>query len=123
MSSKVTKLKTAGAKGGGRAASADKSGEPEVEPRLQLRMRDVLERVVDRSGMRKGEARTAIEATMAVIGEAIENGEDIDLPGFGKLKLQREKQTPRGKTFILRLVRTDPENAAKAPLAEDEKGG
>lgn len=105
MTSKVTKLKTTAPKGSAKADVTEKSTDQKIEPRLQLRMRDVLERVVDRSGMRKGEARTAIETTMAVIGEAIENGEDIDLPGFGKLKLQREKATARGKTFVLRLVR------------------
>ena len=102
MAGKVTKLKTVAKDGDGKKA------EPDIQPRLQLRMRDILERVVDRSGMKKGEARTAIEATMAVIGEAIENGEDIDLPGFGKLKLQREKETQRGKAYVLRLVRNTP---------------
>lgn len=104
MASKVTNLKTAATKAA-EAEATTKTAQTEIQPRLQLRMRDILERVVDRSGMRKGEARTAIEATMAVIGEAIENGEDIDLPGFGKLKLQREKETPRGKAYVMRLVR------------------
>lgn len=121
MAGKVTKLKAPGKA----AVSAASEPEPKtnLQPRLQLRMRDVLERVVDRSGMRKGEARTAIETTLAVVAEAIENGEDLDLPGLGKLKLQRERETPRGKAYVLKLIRNAPAAAGNQPLAEDEKGG
>lgn len=119
MAGKVTKLKSAPE----RARPAPPTEPtPEIAPRLQLRLRDVVERVCDRSGMRKAEARAAIEATMSVIGDAIENGEDIDLPGFGKLKCQREKETGRGKAYVLRLMRNRPTGARTEALAEDEKG-
>lgn len=120
MAGKVAKLKTARAPS---EATDETRAATGIEPRLQLRMRDILERVVDRSGMKKGEARTAIEATMAVIGEAIENGEDIDLPGFGKLKIQKEKETGKGKAYLLRLIRNRASEGGKPGLAEGEKGG
>ncbi len=39
------------------------------------------------------------------MGEAIVKGEELNLPPLGKLKVAREKTTPRGMSYILRLVR------------------
>ena len=135
MASKVTKLKTAKStapsttpktgtakvKTAARAKAVETTPDPAARP--QLRMRDVIERVMDRSGMKKGEARSAIEASMAVLADAIERGEDLDLPDLGKLKLQREKVTDTGGVYTLRLIRKRKAAAPNEALAEAGKEG
>ena len=92
-----------------------------VEPTLktQLKKKEFFERVVDRSGVRKGEAKTAIEAALAVLGEALANGEELNLPPLGKIKVARQKSTPRGMAYNLRLVRNDAEIGSVAPPEAD----
>lgn len=87
---------------------------PDVTLRQQLRMKDMVERVMDRTGLKKGEVKASVEATLAVLGEALESGEDINTPGLGKMRVTREKPTPRGRMMMVKLVRNaktpDPES-------------
>lgn len=130
MASKVTKLKTTRARrtstSKAKSAATAAVTEAEVatpEGRPQVRMREIIERIMDRSGMKKGEARAAVEAATAVIADAIERGEDLDLPDLGKLKLQRQNETPKAKVYHLRLIRKSKPAPATQALAEEDEGG
>ena len=86
-----------------------------------VKAKDFFDRVVDRSGMKKKDAKAAIEATLAELAEAIEKGEELRLPPLGKLKVARSGDVPGGKMITVKL-RTGG-NAGKAgndPLADDE---
>lgn len=87
------------------APDAPDAAEPTLK--VQLKKKEFFERVVDRSGVRKGEAKTAVEAALAVLGEALANGEEVNLPPLGKIRVARQKSTPRGIAYNLRLVRND----------------
>ena len=93
-----------------------------VEPTLkvQLKKKEFFERVVERSGVRKGEAKTAVEAALAVLGEALAKGEEVNLPPLGKIKVNREKATPRGMAYTLRLVRLSGAEGAGGAGADDD---
>ncbi|SMY07879.1 HU family DNA-binding protein [Flavimaricola marinus] len=95
----------------------------EIAPTLkvQVKKKEFLERVVERSGMRRGDAKTAMEATLAILGEALANGEEVNIPPFGKAKVNREKETPRGNAYSLRLVRNRVDLTTQETLAEDGK--
>ena len=41
------------------------------------------ERLADRAGMTKAAAKHAVDGMFEVIGEALANGEDVRIPGFG----------------------------------------
>ena len=70
-----------------------------------------MDRAIERSGVRKSDAKAAVEATLAVLAEALTKGEELVLPPLGKIKVTREKANPRGRILMLRLV-----------LASDEQG-
>ena len=79
----------------------------------QLKLKELVETVVDRTGQRKGEVRTAIQAALAVLGDALAEGKDVNLPPLGKLKVTRAKETPRGQAMVVKLVQN-----RRAPDAE-----
>ena len=94
-------------------------GGTEPTLKVQLKKKEFFDRVVDRSGVRKGEAKTAIEAALAVLGEALANGEELNLPPLGKIKVARQKSTPRGIAYNLRLVRNDADIGSVAATEDD----
>ena len=74
-----------------------------IKTRTILKKKDFMSRATDRSGIKKADAKAAIDATLAVLAEALANGEDIILPPLGKLKVTREKAHPKGRILMLRL--------------------
>lgn len=101
---------------------ADSVGADEAVGAGPLKLKELIEAVVERTGQRKGEARTAVQAALAVMGEALAEGTEVNLPPLGKMKINRSKPTPRGQMMMIKLVqnRRGPpsEDAAKDPLAE-----
>ncbi|MFN3642416.1 MAG: HU family DNA-binding protein [Gemmobacter sp.] len=86
---------------------------PDAAPMLKLP--ELLDRVVARSGAKKKDARAIVEATLAVLGEALSNGEGLNLPALGKAKVNRTKETPGGDTMVVKLRRTAPKAVKVAP--------
>ncbi len=104
---------------GAAVAGPDKSAAATPE----LRKADFIDAVVARSGLKKREVKPAVEAAMALLGEAIEAGREISFPELGKLKVNREKDLAGAKVIICKLRRPKPaaagSDAGSAPLAED----
>ena len=87
--------------------------------RPELTKKEMVERMVAQSGMKKGDARRALEATMAAMAEALREGNDLSLAPLGKIKIARTKDTPNGKMVVLRVKLKEPVLAVpKDPLAE-----
>ena len=76
---------------------------PAIKTRSILKKKDFMTRATERSGLRKVDAKAAIDATLAVLAEALSNGEELILPPLGKLKVAREKDHPKGRIMMLRL--------------------
>ncbi|EPX79140.1 hypothetical protein thalar_01963 [Litoreibacter arenae DSM 19593] len=75
--------------------------------------------MVANSGMKKGDARRALEATMEALAGALREGNNLSLAPLGKIKIARTKDTPNGKLVVLRAKLKDPKPAEpKDPLAE-----
>lgn len=62
-----------------------------------------IERVVERSEMRKRDVKPAVEAALAVLAEAIANGEELILPPLGKIKVNREKDVGNGTAYVVKI--------------------
>ncbi|WP_353314392.1 HU family DNA-binding protein [Shimia sp. NS0008-38b] len=70
-----------------------------------LRKRDLIEAVVARSGVKKRDAKPAIEATLAILGETLQGGRGLNIPEFGKLKIQNSKKVEEASIINMRLRR------------------
>ena len=74
---------------------------------------------VARSGVKKRDAKPAIEAVLAVLGEALSEGRELNLRPMGKLKVTRMKKAGNGQIINARV--RQPETDVKAdfdPLAQ-----
>lgn len=86
-----------------------------IKTRSILKKKEFLDRAIEKSGLRKADAKAAVDATLAVLAEALAKGEEIILPPLGKLKVAREKDHPKGRILMLRLQ--------MIPGGADEFGG
>ena len=91
---------------------------PQIKTRSILKKKDFLDRAVDRSGVKKADAKAVVEATLAVLAEALATGEDLVLPPLGKLKVARQRDHPRGRILMIRLQMTPEGPSGTEPLAE-----
>jgi len=103
-------------------APQDDDDSPAPASRLQVRKKEFIDRATARSGIRKPDARAAIEATLATLAEALAAGQDLILPPLGRIRVTREKPTKKGRMLMLRLQLDEGATAAD-PLADmDDQG-
>jgi len=53
-----------------------------------MKTADLIEQVAAKTGIAKGAAKEAIEAVLTGIVEAAKQGDEVNLPGFGKFKVK-----------------------------------
>jgi len=70
-----------------------------------LRKVELIERVVARSGIKKKDAKPTIEAMLAVLGEALGNGEELNLHPMGKMKITRVIEKENATVLVTRVRR------------------
>ncbi|SDC89540.1 HU family DNA-binding protein [Ruegeria marina] len=89
----------------------------------ELRKRELIDLVVARSEVKKKFAKPAVEAMLAILGEAISEGRSLNLSPFGKLKVNRTNEKGNGQVIVCKLRRstqdgTPVEKLGQDPLAE-----
>ncbi|WP_243612422.1 HU family DNA-binding protein [Shimia aestuarii] len=85
----------------------------------EMKKKELIDMVVERSGIKKRFAKPTVEAMLAVLGEALDEGRELNLRPFGKMKVQRAKEVSNGKVMNVRLrqPKKQPEGA-KEGVAE-----
>jgi nucleoid DNA-binding protein len=87
-----------------------------------MRKRDLIDRVVAQSGVKKKDAKPAIEAALAILGEALSNEEQLNLPPLGKVMVNRKKDIDNGEILVIKLRRSKQAiESTNAPLEEDDE--
>jgi len=87
-----------------------------------LRKKELIDRVVTQSGLKRKDVRPVVEATLAVLGEALANEERMNLQPFGRLIVNRRKALENGEVLITRIRRISQsvEEDRQDPLADPE---
>jgi hypothetical protein len=124
-------LKPAAARGKGKAKGGTGTVKPVVvkpnRAKALLRKKDFVDQTASRAGIKKADAKSAVDAALAVLSEALAAGNEVVIPPLGKLKVMREKDSGKAKVLILRLqimAETDEEKTSgKVPLADPEHSG
>lgn len=70
-----------------------------------LKKPELLERALARCEVKKRDAKPAIEAALAVLGEALAEGEELVLPPLGRIKVTRRIEKENADVFIARIRR------------------
>ncbi|WP_054539187.1 MULTISPECIES: HU family DNA-binding protein [Actibacterium] len=100
------------------AVVAEEGGEEAVAPNA-LRKKELIDRVVEVSGMKKKDVKPIVEATLAVLGAALSNEETMNLPPMGKIVINRKKDLANGEVLMTRIRRsTKAAETGEEPLAE-----
>lgn len=89
-----------------KSASASPSVVETLEPVLvdnELRKKELFDLVCARSGMKKKDVKPVVEAMLAVLGDALAEQREMQLPPLGKLKVQRGKELSDGRALVLKL--------------------
>jgi len=61
---------------------------------MSLTKADIADRLFDEVGLNKREAKEFVDAYFEMIREALENGENVKLSGFGNFQLREKNQRP-----------------------------
>ncbi|QFS82243.1 integration host factor subunit alpha [Roseivivax sp. THAF40] len=90
---------------------------PAMQP--ELKKRELIDKVVRRSGVKKRDAKPAIEAALEILGEALAEGRDLNVKPFGKMKVQRVRDTGNGQVLVTKVRQPqEAEKDAPDPLAQ-----
>lgn len=77
--------------------------EAETATGTELDKKELIERVVERCGVKKRDAKPAIEAALAILGEALAEGRELKLEPLGKLKVTKIKEMGDKRMIVSRL--------------------
>lgn len=82
----------------------------------QLRKKELIARVVQAlDGKKKGSVKDIVEATLATLGAAVQNGEALTLPPFGRGRVTKQTGEGAASMTTLRLRGAGTKIAGKAP--------
>ena len=84
-----------------------------------MRKKELVDVVVARSGMKKKDVKPVVEMMLSVLGEAIADNRELNLPPFGRLKVRREKTLPNGRMVVAKIRQSTPP-VAKAEAQTSE---
>ncbi|GHE02856.1 hypothetical protein GCM10008024_24050 [Allgaiera indica] len=98
------------------AQDADLAEDRGVE--VTLLKRELFARVVAATDAKKPQVKQIVEATLAIIGQALADGEALNLPPLGKVRIVRSRDAGSAEVITLKLRR---KGRSAALGAEDEE--
>lgn len=91
-----------------------------------LRLKELVDRVAASTGGKKKGVKEIVEATLSQLGLALHNGEMLNLPAFGKVRVARAQGAAPGSAMTLKLRPAGPgprKKSPEGPLAEPADQG
>lgn len=89
----------------------------EVEPSVtepEMKKVELVNLIVERTGMKKKDVKPVVEATLDALGEAISNGQELNLQPLGRVKVNNTKDLANAQVHSVRI------RQSKAARSEDE---
>ncbi|RKF15299.1 DNA-binding protein [Roseovarius spongiae] len=123
---KAKAAKKPAAKRGAPAKAPIPAPEPETKSAApELKKQELLAKVVERADVKKKFAKPVVEAMLAVLGEALAEGREMNLQPLGKIKNNRIKETSQAKVIVAKIrQKTAPADApanAKQSIADADE--
>lgn len=78
----------------------------EVEPSLtepEMKKPELINLVVERTGMKKKDVKPVIEAMLGVLGETLSKGQEMNLQPFGRVKVNNTKDLAKAQVHSVRI--------------------
>lgn len=88
-----------------------------------LRKRELIDLVVERSGIKKKDAKPVVEAMLEVLGQTLAEGRELNLQPLGKLRINRVQERGNGRVMVCKLRQSvnGAEKQDEDPLADGEE--
>lgn len=90
----------------------------------ELKKQELIGKVMERADVRKKYAKPVVEAVIEILGEALAEGREMNLQPFGKLKVNRAKDTGNARIIVAKIRQAkggnDGGDRVKEAVAEDE---
>ncbi|SFR36974.1 DNA-binding protein HU-beta [Yoonia tamlensis] len=86
-----------------------------------LKKPQLFNEVVARTGLKKRDVKPAVEAALAVIGEALARGEELILPPMGKTRIVKSKELGNGAALLTLKFRTAKVHAPAQGTADTDE--
>jgi DNA-binding protein HU-alpha len=85
----------------------------------ELKKQELIAKVLGKSDAKKNDVKPIVEAVLDVLGEALADGRELNLPPFGKLKVNRAKETANARIIVAK-IRQGKSTGAKAGGKDDD---
>jgi DNA-binding protein HU-alpha len=85
----------------------------------ELKKVELIEMIVERTGVKKRDAKPTIEAALQILGEALAEGRELNLQPLGKIRVNRMKKLSSARVMTCKVRQTIKEETTDPePLAE-----
>lgn len=88
-----------------------------------LKKKELIDRVVAATGGKKKDVKEVVEATLSVLGAALQGGEGLNLPPFGKARVAKSKGEGAASALTVKLRGAGAKKDRKQPLADAGEDG
>ncbi|WP_255509490.1 HU family DNA-binding protein [Oceaniovalibus sp. ACAM 378] len=101
---------------------ADPEGFADTTPdtMVELKKTELIEQVILATGAKKKDAKPLVEATLAALGKALDDGRVCNLQPLGKLMINRTQDKGNVQVMYLKLRRSNDTVNPSETLAEPE---
>ena len=69
----------------------------------EMKKPDLINLVVERSGMKKKDVKPVVEAMLSVLGETLSRGQEMNLQPFGRVKVNNTKELAKAQVHSVRI--------------------
>ncbi|MCG7492007.1 HU family DNA-binding protein [Thalassobius sp. Cn5-15] len=90
-----------------------------VSSQEEMKKPELIDMIVEKTGVKKRDVKPAIEAALDILGEALAEGRELNLQPFGKVRINRLKELSGARVMNLKVrQKIKIEEDVKDPLAE-----
>lgn len=93
-----------------------------VVAKAMIKKPEFLDKAIARTNIKKRDAKPAIEAALAEIADLLADGNELNLPPMGKLKLVKSKDVGEGAKVLTLKLRTMKDTAGQADMPGVDAG-
>ncbi|MCA0043621.1 HU family DNA-binding protein [Celeribacter litoreus] len=80
-----------------------------------MNKKDMIAKVAEISGVKRSDAKKAMEATLQILGDTLQEGNGLNVPPLGKMAVNRQKESDGAYVIVAKLRRS------KAMLSDEPK--
>ena len=82
--------------------------EAKPDPAPIFKMQELMQALEGKSGLKRAELRQTVGHVLEALGAALAQGNDVSLPGLGKITAKRREAKPGGEQIIARIKLNTP---------------